>query len=273
MKIFLRLLASLVCAVTVLAQAAPPARFALAFEELWEPRTALTGVFGVVTSLELSKTPDGADPQQGWASNSITGRWGTLRALDGSQPGFPNVTGLGPNPSWMVRDGKLLFHAGPAFSPGGSKTDGFALISKATFSRSRSIVVEADLALTEGSESAFVGLALIAGEGDYRELALRRSGKAQDTVDRYTPLRSNVLVARKKPVTTIRIEYHPVDGFRYLVNGEQVGKEALDHAGASFTADPHVGLYFTGNPVVPNAFVEGFVGPVRVWVGALPAAS
>lgn len=258
--------------VPVVDQSAQSSRGVLAFEELWEPRTLASGVFGVVSTYVLKETPDGADPQQGWSSNQITGRWGTLRTLDGSVAGLPDVTGLGPNPSWMVRDGKLFFHAEPVTAPGGENTGGFALISKATFPRSRPIVVEADLALTKGSESAFVGVALIAGEGDYRELALYRRGKGQDTIDRVTPLRGNALAKRKREVTTVRIDYHPTNGFSYFVDGVLVGKEALDFAGGSFSADPNIGLYFTGNSGVPNAFAEGFVGPVRVWVGEPGAA-
>lgn len=248
------------------AAAAGPGR-SIAFEELWEPRTAATGVFGVVSTHELQATPDKSDPQQAWASNNIQGKWGTLRTLDGSVPGLPDVTGLGPNPSWMVREGKLLFHALPATGQAGATTGGFALISKAAFPRSGRIVVEADLALTQGSESAFVGVALIAGEGDYRELALYRRAKGKDTIDRVTPLQSTVLAKRKSDVTTMRIEYDPVDGFRYFANGQLLGTEALDHSGGRFSADPNVGLYFTGNSGVANAFAEGFVGPVRVWVG------
>jgi hypothetical protein len=247
---------------------APSSRLSLAFEERWEPRTLATGVFGVVSTHVLEHRPDGSDPQQAFASNSIRGKWGTLRTLDGSVAGLPNVTGLGPNPNWMARDGKLFFHAAPARAPGGETTDGFALISNASFPRSQRIVIEANLALTKGSESAFAGLALIAGEGDYRELALRRRAKGHETIDRVTPLRSTVLASRKGEPTTVRIEYDPADGFSYFVNGRLAGREALDHQGASFSADPHVGLYFTGNSGVPNAYAEGFVGPVRVWVAA-----
>jgi hypothetical protein len=245
----------------------------LAFEEQWEPRTAETGVFGVVSTHELKATSDGSDPQQAWASNNIKGKWGTLRTLDGSVPGLPDVTGLGPNPSWMAREGKLMFHAAPATAVGGQTTGGFALVSKAAFPRSRRIVVEADLAMTKGSEGAFVGVALIAGEGDYRELALyrRANGKViTDTVDRVTPLQATVLARRTTDVTTMRIEYDPVEGFRYYANGQLVGKEALDQSGGRFSADPNVGLYFTGNSGVKDAFVEGFVGPLRVWVGEAP---
>ena len=273
MKNPLRILAGLLCALALNGHAGPTPGLDLAFEEQWEPRTALTAVLGVVATHVLAETPNGADPQQGWASNTIRGKWGTLRTLDGSEPGLPDVTGLGPNPSWMVREGRLLFHAGPATGASGATTGGFALISRATFPRSRPIVIEADLSLTKGSEGAFVGLALIAGEGDYRELALYRRDKQQDTIDRVTPLRSSILARRSTQVTTMRIEYHPVTGFRYLANGKLLGTEALNHEGASFSADPHVGLYFTGNSGVKDAFVEGFVGSVRVWVGAADEAA
>ncbi len=257
-------------AAAVVAEPAGRGPLTLTFEEQWEPRTAATGVFGVVSTHLLKATLDGSDPQQAWASNEIRGKWGTLRALDGSVPGLPDVTGLGPNPNWMTREGKLFFHAAPATGQGGGTTGGFALISKAAFPRSRRIVLEADLALTKGSESAFVGIALIAGEGDYRELALyrRADGKViTDTIDRVAPLQSTVLASRKTDVITMRIEYDPVAGFRYYANGQLVGTEALDQSGGRFSADPNVGLYFTGNCGVKDAFVEGFVGPLRVWVG------
>ena len=56
---------------------------------------------------------------------------------------------------------------------------------------------------------------------------------------------------------------------------ELVGVEAIDHEGASFVADPSVGLYFTGERGVPagGSFVEGFVGPVRVWTADESTAS
>ncbi len=244
-----------------------PDGLTLAFEELWEPRTHETRVAGVVSTHVLQQTADGSDPQQAWASNAIAGKWGTLRTLDGSVPGLPDVTGLGPNPNWMLRDGKLFFHAEPVQAPSGASTGGFALISRATFPRTQRIVIEADLALTKGSESAFAGLALIAGEGDYRELALYRRAKGRDTVDRVLPLKASVLARRTTDVTTVRIDYHPVDGFRYFINGRLASTEALNQSGGRFSADPHVGLYFTGNSGVPNAFAEGFVGAVRVWVG------
>lgn len=267
------------CLLTVLlpfgaAMAAPPAGLSLAFEELWEPRTAATAVLGVLSSDPLRQTPDKSDPQQAWSASTVWGKWGTLRTMDGSVPGLPNVTGLGPNPHWMVRDGRLHFHAARATGEGGQATDGFALISKQAFPRNRRIVVEGDLSLAKGSEGAFVGLTLIAGEGDYRELAIYRraaGGKdTHDTIDRVTPLQANVLAKRTTDVTTLRIEYDPVSGFRYFANGKLIGTEALDASGGHFSADPNVGLYFTATPAVKDGFVEGSVGPLRVWVDAAP---
>ena len=52
------------------ADAVPPAGLSLAFEELWEPRTAATGVLGVVSTHALKQTPDKSDPEQAWASST-----------------------------------------------------------------------------------------------------------------------------------------------------------------------------------------------------------
>ena len=70
----------------------PPAVQRLAFEELWEPRTPQTGVFGVVTSMPLQPTADNSDPEQPFISSSITGKWGRW-GMDGSNEP-PNITGL-----------------------------------------------------------------------------------------------------------------------------------------------------------------------------------
>jgi len=254
-------------AVTV-AQAVP--QLQLAFSEDWEPRTQANGVFGVVATQLLQQTADSADPQQAWAANNITGKWGTLRTLDGSVSGLPDVTGLGPNASWATDASRLSFHAAPMTAPSGQSTGGFALISKASFPRGQRIVIESDIDLRAGTLGAFAGLALIAGEGDYRELALFRRATG-DTIDLVAPLHADTLIPRPAGRVTLRIEYDPISGFDYFVNGTLVAHEAIDHLGASFAADPHVGLYFTGDSNVPNAFAEGSVGPVRVWTSQEPA--
>ena len=231
-----------------------------AFAELW----ASLEVRGVVTTGELKQTPDGSDPQQPWAANAISGIWGTLRTLDGSVPGLPDVTGRGPNASWALSAGRLAFHAAPATAPTGQSTGGFALISRQTFPRAGRIAVEAAVDLTQGTLGAFAGLALISGEGDYRELAIyRRAGG--DTVDRVAPLFGDALAPRAPGPVVLRIEYDPAGGFRYLADGVLLMTEPLEHRGASFAADPSVGLYFTADSTVPGAVAEGSVGPVRVW--------
>ena len=256
---------------------AAPVRSAmtLAFEELWEPRTAETGVYGIVTQQPMVQTPDGSDPQLPWASNKITGRWGTLRGSDGTIAGIGiDVTGMEPNRWWHINGGRLAFHANPETSPQGDGVGGWALISKQTFPRTGRIAVEADLTVTAAGPGGFAGLALITGEGDYREISIRYEN-SKFVVKRNTPLRETVLAKLSKRTSTLRIEYDPATGFRYLVNKRLVGVEAIDHEGASFVADPSVGLYFTGEGGVPagGSFVEGFVGPVRVWTADESTAS
>jgi hypothetical protein len=218
-----------------------------AFEELWEPRTPESAVAGYVWDVPLVATPDGSDPQTGWV-NMIRGKWGTLAGLEG-------VLGVGPNRSWSVDHGRLHFHG---------DADGFALISRLTFDRSRPIAIETDIQVDAGVDGAFAGLALIAGEGDYREIAIRRNGGV-NYIKRNTPLRETLLGVAVPGPNILRLEYDPASGFRFLLNGVLVGTESINHEGASFAHDPSVGLYFVGNPGIPGSFVEGSVGPVRVW--------
>jgi hypothetical protein len=239
---------------------------ALAFEELWEPRTDATGVYGIVTPQHLVQTPDGSDPQQPWAMNKITGRWGTLRGSDGSIAGITiDVLGTGPNRWWSVDAGRLAFHAAPQTLPTGEGVGGWPLISRQTFARTARIVAEADITVTAAGPGGFAGLTLITGEGDYREMAIRFEG-GQFFLKRNTPLRETVLAVLATPTARLRIEYGPATGFRYLLNDRLVGTEAIDHEGASFAADPQVALYFTGEGGATGSFIEGFVGPVRVWI-------
>ncbi len=240
---------------------------AVAFEERWEPRTPESGVYGIVTPQVMVRTPDGADPQLPWAMNKITGKWGTLRGSDGTIAGIDiNVLGMGPNRWWHVDGDRLVFHAEPQTSPAGDDVGGWALISKQTFARTGRIVVEADFTITAAGPGGFAGLALITGEGDYREISIRHEN-SKFFIKRNTPLRETVLARVTRRTSRLRIEYDPGTGFRYLVNGRVAGREAIDHEAAGFVADPSVGLYFAGEAGVPNAasFVDGFVGPVRVW--------
>ena len=252
----------------------PPPGMALAFEERWQPRTPETGVYGSVTPQAMAPTPDGADPQLPWAMNKITGKWGTLRGSDGTIAGITiDIIGMGPNRWWHLDRGRLAFHAEPQTSPKGEVVGGWALLSRQTFARTGRIVVEADFAVTAAGPGGFAGLALIAGEGDYREIAIRYED-SKYFIKRNTPLRETVLARVTTRVSRLRIEYDPVTGFRYLVNKRVVGREAIDHEGADFAADPGVGLYFAGEAGVPHAasFVSGSVGPVRVWTDIPPSS-
>lgn len=241
-----------------------PKSSVLAFEELWEARNAYSGVFGVVTSTPLTQTPDGSDPEQAFTASTITGKWGTLAGMDGSTS-LPNATGLSAPGLWAVDAGKLRFHARYIKTAAGHVTDGFALISGATFDRHRRLASEADVLLTDGTPGAFLELCLVAGEGDYRGIAYRRQADG-DKINRVAPLQETWLVDRgAKTWDKFRLEYDPATGWRYLVNNVLIGTESISNKGAPLTADPHLGLYFTG--AGPGSWAEGAVGAVRVWVG------
>lgn len=239
-----------------------PAAQRLAFEELWEPRTAQNGVFGVVTSMPLRPTADNSDPEQPFVANNITGKWGTLAGMDGSTS-LPNITGMS-SPCWAVVNNELRFHAKAILTPAAA-SDGFALISRAQFDHAQRLVTEAEMLLTTGANGAFVELCFVAGEGDYRGICVRRiDGK--DYVRSIGPWIETTLC----PLPTagwnkFRLEYHPASGWTYSVNGNVVGTEALSHKGAALTARPHVGLYFAN--VIPGTYAEGGVRAVRVWEG------
>ena len=99
-----------------------PSAQRLAFEELWEPRTPQTGVFGVVTSMPLRPTADNSDPEQAFVSSTITGKWGTLAGMDGTTV-LPNITGLS-SPCWAVANNELRFHAKANYTPPRKVTNG-----------------------------------------------------------------------------------------------------------------------------------------------------
>lgn len=236
----------------------------LVFQELWEPRNAQNGVFGTVTSMPLVFTPDGFDPEQVFVANNITAKWGTLAGMDGSSS-LPKITGTSSPGHWEVVDNVLRFHGRYVKTAVGHVTDGFALISQATFDRTKRIVAEAQMLMTAGNAGAFLELCLVAGEGDYRGLAYRRNAES-DTINGVAPLREAPLKARGVPGWDVfRLEYNPQVGWKYMVNGAVLAEEPISGPGVPLTANPHLGLYFTG--AGPGSWVEGAVGSINVWVG------
>lgn len=230
---------------------APPP-LASSFYEDWAPRTPETGVFGVVASPPLQSTPDNSDPEQTFDFNTITGRWGTLMGLD--RPGVYDVTGLGPNQHWAVQNNKLYFHANRV-----PHTDGFALISKQKFDRTKYLILKAPVAMAAGPVGSFVGLCLIAGEGDYREIALRRYASG-DKVVLTAPNFEEVLVDSPGGEVELALHYVPGAGWGYFLNGVWLKTEPMAHLNAPLTKDPQIGLYMATTEV--GTFVEGCFGPI-----------
>jgi hypothetical protein len=233
------------------------AELPVVFDEPWDTRTFETGVMGTVLAMPLVATPDHSDPQTPWGSDTIHARWGTLAGLDGTFPDLPDVTGTG-GLSWWVAGNQLHYHATPRTGYVGEC--GFALISQQKFDRTKPMSVQAELTMDDGEAGAFAGLALIAGEGDYREMSMRvENGKIQVKLN--APELETLLAADQARTNVFRIDYDPVTGFTYLLNGEIVGTEALDHLNANFANNPQIGLYFAAS----TASVDGHVGPLKVW--------
>lgn len=201
-------------------------------------------VNGTVTSTPLVCAGT-EDPETAFTQLNISGKWGTLAGLDGSSS-LPDATRGGG--LWTVHD-NILYFAAKWIQTAWHQTDGFALVSQATLPRTERVFASADLSLDAGNNGAFAGVALIAGEGDYREIAYRRTGETV-ALKRVAPCEETTLVADVRGWNNLRIEYVPGTAWRYVLNGQVVHEEPLAgplaKANAGLSADPHVGLYFAG---------------------------
>lgn len=211
-----------------------------------------TVVQGTVAS-KLLRCTSKQDTEETFFNNTITGDWGTLAGLDGSTS-LPNVTGNG-TPYWQVENG--LFHFSSVWHP---QAEGFAILSKELFSHTEPISVEAPFHIKEGGFGAFAGLTIIAGEGDYREIAFRKNGNGFN-INRVAPCEETTLVSNANLDAVLRIEYIPSFGWNYYVDGILVGTEEITVPSVSLSSKAHIGLYFTS--IGLNTFVRGTVGEIR----------
>jgi hypothetical protein len=230
----------------------------LIFQENWDESTE---VQGTVLVAPLHCNLDKSDTEQPFLQNNITAKWGTLAGLAGETPDLPNVTGKGSTSSWSVKEGKIYLRGEYVRTPR-AQTDGIAIVTKETFALDKPLTLEADVCLTAGTPGAFLGITLISGEGDYREIAYRRT-KDGDNLNLVAPCYETTFIKRKEAVNKFRLVYHPVDGWSYFVNDELVGTEKNDHLGAKLVADPHIGIYITG--AGPDTWAEGWVGSIKLW--------
>lgn len=158
----------------------------------------------------------------------------------------------------QTRDGALHID-----SP--QQAGGYALLSGRTWPTDRPLAVQATVTL-QPDPGAWLGLALIADETDYRELALYEVG-GRISAGVWHPCKADWGVAADLPAgpRTLRLEYTPGADicWRHYVDGTLVASERCSVPGAPLINPARVGLY------VVNLRAEGqrIPGLVRATVG------
>lgn len=158
----------------------------------------------------------------------------------------------------QTRDGALHID-----SP--QQAGGYALLSGRTWPTDRPLAVQATVTL-QPDPGAWLGLALIADETDYRELALYEVG-GRISAGVWHPCKVDWGVAADLPAEprTLRLEYTPGADicWRHYVDGTLVASERCSVPGAPLINPARVGLY------VVNLRAEGqrIPGLVRATVG------
>lgn len=188
-----------------------------------------------------------ADPQTGETGAQVLGRWG-----------FINEAAARRAISLAAGGGLRIDYPG--------HTVGFALLSAQRFDRGRPwrLSGEVDLRPDDG---AWLGLTLIHGEGDYREIALRVHGR-ELWAWLYAPCHVRALAQVPPGARLLALDYDPDDGWRYWVDGVQLHHEPMGSNGADLVGDPRVGVYVVNvlaeAGLVDAGSVHARLGPLAV---------
>jgi hypothetical protein len=210
--------------------------------------------------------------------------WYTLPSTDGVGGDVVDCAVAGPNQCYDIDTGitphELSFHGEGWWE--GVEGGGWAMNSAATFDRTTYISVQARLKAYCGptpESGCFAGLTLYNGETDYREIAYYAApGTSNMRIDQVTPCFGRGLPSSTVPGVplfptnqdewhTLRLDYYGQEGGKwiYVIDDIVVLIEDPSSNNAPLREDPRLGLYFVG--FAYQAYVEGRVGPVRVWTG------
>lgn len=221
------------------AQDAPPPGSTVAWAEDWSSES-----WGGWVRHEPIRCSTESDPQTGEISAQVLGRWGFINE-DAARRAI-------------------------SLADGGLRIDypdhqvGFALLSADRFARTQAWRLSGAVDLRP-DDGAWTGLALIHGEGDYREIALRVHGD-QMWAYLYAPCYVRALAQVPLGARVLALDYDPADGWRYWIDGVQVHHEPIGFNGASLAGDARVGVYVV-NVLAEAALID--MGSVHARLGSL----
>lgn len=202
--------------------------------------------------------PTKIDPETQFGESSITGDWGVLAGLDGTTP-LPDATK--PGYFWRVEDNLFKFdftHQKIGIYP----AEGFALITSKVYDKNKSMTLKMQARMTtESTDGAFTGITLIAGEGDYCEIAYLVSGKEVQIL-RVAPCEITRLGKSNYDWNDLELKYDPSVGWNYILNGESLMVEPINAPGAALQGNPRVGLYFVA--ITEGSKAQGYVRNVEI---------
>jgi hypothetical protein len=231
---------------------APPASQP-AWVEAWSERWTVTPAIGIEIDhpqpdCKGSRADPDVPPYDAFTGVDPNGaQWATIGAVEG----------------WSAGSGRLRVTSNQF-------NGGWALNSYASFDAQRPLRLSGTIAL-QPDRGAWIGLALIVDEADYREIALYEQGGALHA-GIWAPCYIRPLAPVAAGERRVTLEYTPPPAeicWRFYVDQTLLAEERCDRDGAPLRARPRVGLY------VVNLLGEslGSAGVVRAELGALTVES
>jgi hypothetical protein len=208
-----------------------------------------------------------------WDEPLRLGGWVRHSALDcaggAADPDRPPESAFSTGAAWSVFGGvigTLQTRDGALHIDSPQQAGGYALLSDRTWPTDRPLAVQATVTL-QPDPGAWLGLALIADESDYRELALYEAG-GQIAAGVWHPclIEWGVATVASGP-RTLRLEYTPGEAvcWRHYIDGQMVSSERCSVPGAPLASPARAGLYV----VNLRAEAQRIPGLVRATVGSV----
>lgn len=211
--------------------------------------------------------------QESWESIQVGGNVGFFHLQCDKGKTDPNNLSNGvttsPGSSWApigraigdlsVKDGALQIYS---VQPKG----GYALLNPKQFPKDTPVVVETTIDLKD-HPGAWIGLALIQEESDYRELSFRWSNGTMSSM-LYAPCFLEVIREEKPGPKKVKIIYQPSTGFEFYVDGILIYFEPITNNGAEFVGPFYLGIYVVNVEaeagLISPGIVEATVGEIVV---------